>query len=150
MKPLIYAWPGREALAMALADTLAGDIGTLELRQFPDGETYVRLVTSPARRDVVLACGLEDPDRKCTGLYFAATTARELGARSVGLVTPYLAYMRQDARFNDGEAIASRAFGRWLSATVDWLVTLDPHLHRHASLDEVCSVRVPTGSSPTG
>jgi len=140
MNALIYAWPGREALAAALADAMSGDVGSLELRRFPDGESYVRLVTAPAGRDVVLGCGLEHPDEKCTSLYFAAITARELGARSVGLVAPYLAYMRQDARFHDGEAIASRAFGHWLSSAVDWLVTLDPHLHRHASLDEVYSI----------
>ena len=147
MTPLVYAWPGREALGAALVDALGGEPGRLELRRFPDGESYVRLASAPAGRHVVLACGLEHPDDKCTGIYFAAATARELGARSVGLVAPYLAYMRQDARFRDGEAIASRAFGRWLSSSVDWLVTLDPHLHRHASLDEVYSIPTRTVSS---
>jgi ribose-phosphate pyrophosphokinase len=140
VRPLIYAWPGREALAAALAPALDGEVSPLDLRRFPDGEIYVRLADAPRDRHVVLACGLDNPDDKSTGIYFAAATARELGARSVGLVAPYLAYLRQDARFRDGEAIASRAFGRWLSATVDWLVTLDPHLHRHASLDEVYTI----------
>jgi len=149
MMPLVYAWPGREALGTALVEALGGEPGRLELRRFPDGESYVRLATPPAGRPVVLACGLENPDDKCTGIYFAAATARELGASSVGLVAPYLAYMRQDARFRDGEAIASQAFGRWLSSTVDWLVTLDPHLHRHAALDEVYSIPTRTVSSAT-
>ena len=140
MRPLIYFWPGREALAEALVVALDGEASALTVRRFPDGETYVRLMTPPADRHVVLACGLEHPDDKSTGLYFAANTARELGARSVGLVAPYLAYMRQDARFHDGEAIASRAFARWLSSAVDWLATIDPHLHRHASLDEIYSI----------
>lgn len=142
-KPLVYAWPGCDALAAALASGLPAVAGQLTVRRFPDGETYVRLLTPPAGRHVVLACGLEHPDEKITGLYFAAITARELGARSVGLVTPYLAYMRQDARFHDGEAIASRAFGHWLSGALDWLATVDPHLHRHASLGEIYSI--PTG-----
>lgn len=140
MTPLIYAWPGHEPLAAALAASLAAEAGGMEVSHFPDGETYVRLLTAPAGRRVVLACGLERPDEKSTGLYFAARTARELGARDVGMVAPYLAYMRQDARFRDGEAIASRLYARWLSDTVDWLVTLDPHLHRHAALDEIYSI----------
>jgi ribose-phosphate pyrophosphokinase len=147
MTPLIYAWPGYEPLAAALAGAMSAEIGRLTIRRFPDGETYVRLVSAPANRHVIFACGLERPDDKCTGLYFAASTARELGALSVGLVSPYLAYMRQDARFKDGEAVASRVFARWLSATVDWLVALDPHLHRHAALSEVYSIPTAVASS---
>jgi ribose-phosphate pyrophosphokinase len=149
MRPLIYAWPGCEALAAALATATSGEPGTLTLRRFPDGESYVRLITAPADRHVILACGLEHPDEKTTALYFAAATARELGARSVGLVAPYLAYMRQDARFHDGEAIASREFARWLSAAVDWLATIDPHLHRHARLDEIYSIPTAVATSVT-
>lgn len=145
--PLIYAWPGNEPLAAALASAMSAEAGRLTVRRFPDGETYVRLVSPPANRHVVLACGLEHPDTKCTSLYFAASTARELGALSVGIASPYLAYMRQDARFNDGEAVASRVFARWLSATVDWLVTLDPHLHRHSALSEIYSIPTAVASS---
>lgn len=147
MTPLVYAWPGNEPLAAALAGAMSVEAGRLTIRRFPDGETYVRLISAPANRHVIFACGLEHPDDKCTSLYFAASTARELGALSVGLVSPYLAYMRQDARFNDGEAVASRVFARWLSGTVDWLVTLDPHLHRHAALSEVYSIPTAVASS---
>jgi ribose-phosphate pyrophosphokinase len=147
MKPLIYAWPGNEALAAALAGSMSAEIGEWTMRRFPDGESYVRLLSPPADRHVVLACGLQQPDDKCISLYFAARTARELGARSVGLVAPYLAYMRQDARFNAGEAVASRTFAAWLSASLDWLATLDPHLHRHASLSEIYSMPTAVASS---
>ncbi|MDQ2640618.1 MAG: ribose-phosphate diphosphokinase, partial [Pseudomonadota bacterium] len=68
-------------------------------------------------------------------LRFAAETAREFGARSVGLVAPYLPYMRQDKRFHPGEAVSAPLFARFLEQSVDWLVTVDPHLHRNPSLD---------------
>jgi ribose-phosphate pyrophosphokinase len=147
MSMLVYPWPGCEALAAELARALPAQLGALRVRQFPDGETYLRLLTPPRDHRVVLACGLEQPDQKCTGIYFAATTARELGARDVGLVAPYLAYMRQDARFHPGEAVASRAFAQRLSATVDWLATLDPHLHRHAALGEIYSIPTAVASA---
>jgi ribose-phosphate pyrophosphokinase len=112
----------------------------LAVRRFPDGESYVRLGSAVAGRDVVLACGLDRPDPKVIPLLFALEAARELGASRVGLVAPYLCYMRQDRRFQDGEAVAARLFGRVLSRSVDWLVTVDPHLHRIHDLAEVVSV----------
>lgn len=135
--PLILPLPGNEAFARLLATRLAADIGALEMRTFPDGESYVRLLDDVTGRDVIAVCTLDDPDRKFLRLVYACETARELGASSVGLVAPYLAYMRQDARFRSGEAVTSRHFARLVSETVDWLVTVDPHLHRLSSLDAI-------------
>jgi ribose-phosphate pyrophosphokinase len=75
-------------------------------------------------------------------LLFTAHAARDLGASRIGLVAPNLGYMRQDKRFCPGEAITSSAFGKLLSSSFDWLVTLDPHLHRRTSMSEVYSIPV--------
>jgi len=138
--PLVFALPEHAEFAAALATALGAERGEMLVRRFPDGETYVRLLTSPAGRQVLFAGGLERPDQHSLALYFAASAARELGAKRIGLVAPYLAYMRQDARFNDGEAITSVHFAAWLSRFLDWLVTVDPHLHRYPSLDCVYSI----------
>lgn len=134
---LVVALPGNEVLAQSLAHRLDGDLGTLETRHFPDGETYIRFRADPKGRSVILVCTLDRPDPKFLPLAFAAAAARELGAASVGLVAPYLAYMRQDKRFREGEAVTSTIFARLLSSEIDWLVTIDPHLHRHKVLDEL-------------
>lgn len=127
-------------LARSLAASLDAEPGRMTVRRFPDGESYVRLETPVAGRTVILACTLNDPDPKIAALFFAAATARELGATRVGLVAPYLGYMRQDARFSDGESITSVHFAGLVSRHVDWLVTVDPHLHRRASLDEIYTI----------
>ena len=137
MKPLLFALPGNEAFCGRLAESLSAEAGALEYRRFPDGESYVRLRTDVAARKVVLVCTLNAPDEKTLALIFAARTAKELGAPSVGLIAPYLAYMRQDKRFNPGEAVTSMHYPALLSGAFDWLVTVDPHLHRHASLSEL-------------
>jgi len=142
MKPLFFAMPGNEAAANALAKALGGATGELELRRFPDGESYLRFAGDLAGQTVALVCTLDRPNEKTLPLLFAAATARELGAAKVGLVAPYLAYMRQDKRFNPGEAVTSREFARLLSDAFDWLVTVDPHLHRYKSLSEI--YRIPT------
>ena len=83
---------------------------------------------------------LSHPNIKYLPLLFLLETLRELGASQVGLVAPYLSYMRQDRRFVDGEAVTSRIFAKCLSQHADWLVTVDPHLHRYHSLDEIYSI----------
>ena len=138
--PLVLALPGNDDLATRLASSLGGEAGALTVRRFPDGESYVRVTSPVAGRDVVVACTLHRPDDKVLPLLFLAATARELGAARVGLAAPYLAYMRQDRRFRDGEGVTSRYFARLLSGAVDWLVTVDPHLHRLGSLAEIYAV----------
>ena len=138
--PLLIPLPGNEGLAHGLAAALEVETGMLDMRRFPDGESYLRYGGPVAGRAVVLVATLDRPDKKFLPVVFAAATARELGAASVGLVAPYLGYMRQDQRFKDGEAVTSVHFGRLLSAEIDWLLTVDPHLHRRSSLGEIYTV----------
>jgi len=143
MKPLVYALSDNEFAAAALASALDGELGQVTTRRFPDGESYVRLLTAPAGRAVIVVASLHHPDAKVIPLVLLLETARDLGATSVGLVAPYLCYMRQDRRFNEGEAVSARLFPRVLGRSIDWLVTVDPHLHRISDLDEVYAVPSP-------
>lgn len=144
MQRLILPLPGNEVFASELARQSRGELGTVETRRFPDGETYVRLHGMPNGRPVDLICTLARPDAQFLALTFAADAARDLGASEVNLVAPYLAYMRQDARFHPGECISSRSFARLISATFDRLVTVDPHLHRHAALTSLYTIPATT------
>jgi ribose-phosphate pyrophosphokinase len=137
---IIFALPGNEKLADALALQLRAERGELLVRRFPDEESHVRFATEVSGRSVVLVCSLDRPDQKLLQLAFAADAARDLGAVRVGVVAPYLAYMRQDMRFQPGEAITSGSFARIISGFADWLLCVDPHLHRHLSLREIYSI----------
>jgi ribose-phosphate pyrophosphokinase len=126
-----YAMPGDGVFASRLTRTGKHACHALQLHRFPDGETLVRIDPVPAASDAVIVCTLDHPDPKVVPLLMAAATLRELGARRIGLVAPYLAYMRQDTRFHPGEAVSARIFGKLLAGAFDWLVTVDPHLHRY-------------------
>jgi len=141
-------WPLAEALAAALALPLQ----RIERHRFPDGESKLKLPAAlPAR--VALLRGLQDPNSKLVELLIAAPAARALGAQELLLVSPYLAYMRQDMAFTPGEAVSQRHIAALLASQVDALVTIDPHLHRIASLDEVmpgCRSRALTAAFALG
>ncbi|MCA9676015.1 MAG: ribose-phosphate pyrophosphokinase [Kofleriaceae bacterium] len=138
--PVVLAVPGCEPAAEQLRARLGGEEGARRIHRFPDGEVLIRIDTPVAGREVILVGSLDHPADKLLPLYFLASTARDLGAARVGLVAPYLAFMRQDSRFHQGEGVTSVYFARLLSSTVDWLVTVDPHLHRWASLDDVYAI----------
>jgi len=140
VKPLLLAAPGDSSAARAMAGRMDADLGAATVRSFPDGELYVRIDCAVAGRAVWIVSTLHPAGEKLLPVYFMAQTARDLGASAVYLAAPYLAYMRQDERFEDGEGITARYFGRLLSSAVDGLVTVDPHLHRLAALAEVYSV----------
>ena len=127
-------------LAAYLAQQLGVEQGKTSQRLFPDGESYVRIDTPVKNRHCIVLADLSRPNSKYLPLVFLVQTLREFGATSVGLVAPYLSYMRQDRRFIEGEAITSRIFAQHLSAQIDWLVTVDPHLHRYHTLDEIYSI----------
>lgn len=132
--------PGNEDLARKLAHLAGGRALDLSCRQFPDGESYVRILGDVQGERVILVCTLADPDPHFLRLVFAAGAAREAGAKRVDLVAPYLAYMRQDRAFADGEAISARHFASLISTAFDSLLTIDPHLHRIHRLSEVFTI----------
>lgn len=147
MTPLLLPLPGMEPLAARIAARCGAEVKPVGHRRFPDGESLVTLPEGLAGSDLALVASLREPDLLALPLRFAAATARAMGARRVGLIAPYLGYMRQDARFHPGEAVSAPLFARFLEESFDWLVTADPHLHRNpdlATLFRIPAVRVVT------
>jgi ribose-phosphate pyrophosphokinase len=133
---LLLCFDDERRLGEALAQALGLRFATVQRHGFPDGETRLRLPPAlPA--DVILLRGLQQPNAKLTELLLAAAGARELGARRLSLVSPYLAYMRQDMAFTPGEVVSQRHLGALLAAAFELVVTVDPHLHRVPTLDAV-------------
>lgn len=152
---IIFSMDGQvaqaEALLIALKNNLDREVldsqcplkfslGELIQRQFPDGESYINIVSDVAGQDVIVLCQLHHPNNKLIELMLFAETAKQQGAISVSLVTPYLAYMRQDKKFQSGECITSRHVSTWLSERFDSIITMDPHLHRYHQLSEIYSI----------
>lgn len=135
---LLYFEDERDsALRLAMAGKL--ELAMIERHRFPDGEIKLRLPDKLPNQVVILRT-LNDPNEKLVELLLSAQTARQLGARHLTLVAPYLAYMRQDISFLPGETISQRIIGRFLASIFDAIITFDPHLHRVATLQEAVPV----------
>ncbi len=132
----VLAFDDEHDIAIALARALDVPLAPIERHRFPDGELKLRLPAA-LPPGVVLLRSLHQPNEKLVELLIAAPAARELGVQRLQLVCPYLAYMRQDIAFQPGEAVSQRHIAGLLARLFDAIVTVDPHLHRTASLQQV-------------
>lgn len=138
-KPLLLCFEDEYDSAQRIAQVGGLELATIERHHFPDGELKLRLpATLPPH--VVILRTLNNPNEKLVELLLVAQTARELGATQLTLISPYLAYMRQDIAFHPGEAISQRIVGRFLASLFTAVITVDPHLHRVSTLQEAVPV----------
>ncbi|MCC6077521.1 ribose-phosphate diphosphokinase [Pseudomonas sp. GCM10022188] len=135
---LLY-FTDEQAPALRLAAACGLPAAAVERHRFPDDELRLRLplAAGEAPADtLVLYRSLDRPNEKLVELLLVAGEARRLGARRLLLVAPYLAYMRQDIAFQPGEVVSQKVVGQFLAGLFDAVITVDPHLHRIATLDE--------------
>lgn len=135
MSAALFAFAECAGPAGQLAAACGIALHRVEVRHFPDGESLVRVPA--AAQTALLYRSLDDPNAKLVELLLSAAALRDGGARKVILIAPYLAYMRQDMAFHEGEAVSQRVIGPLLASHFDGVATVDPHLHRIASLTEV-------------
>jgi ribose-phosphate pyrophosphokinase len=137
---MILAFPDYLEQAHRLASRLKAPLTEVILHRFPDNESFIRLPPSLPNH-VIICRSLDQPNDKLIELLLCATTARELGAKRVTLVAPYLCYMRQDIANQPGEAVSQRIIGKLLADLFDDVITVDPHLHRISLLNQAIPIR---------
>lgn len=132
----IHAFPDSFLLASETADHLKRSATLVDRHIFPDRESLVRVAGEPGVT-AWLFCSLDNPNEKLIEVLLAADALRRNGAVRVGLVAPYLAYMRQDCTFNPGEPLSQQVIAGVLGNAFDEVLTVEAHLHRIESLTEV-------------
>ena len=103
---IVVTGPASPMLGEKIAAKLGVAAHPVNHRLFPDGESYIR-ITEPMKDETVILVQTTAPDqdRKLMQLIMMANIAKEFGAHRVIAVVPYLAYMRQDKRFLEGEVV---------------------------------------------
>ncbi|ENO88659.1 ribose-phosphate diphosphokinase [Thauera linaloolentis] len=139
MDTLLLHFDDETVEAERLARAAGVERAVIERHRFPDDELHLRLPQALPRQ-VVVYRSLHRPNEKLLELLLVVRTAGRLGAEHLTLVAPYLAYMRQDVEFTPGEAVSQGIVGEFLAGLFDAVLTVDPHLHRVASLAEAVPV----------
>ncbi len=138
-RPALMAFEDSLDLARAVGRRLEAEVTPIAVHRFPDGESLVR-APRPGAEQVLVLRSLDDPNGKLLEVLFAADALRRQGVESIGLVAPYLGYMRQDRVFQPGEPISQRVVAGLLDTAFDSLLTVEAHLHRIARLSEIFRV----------
>ncbi len=112
-----------------LAKILGAKHVIVEHKLFPDGESYIRIPVSVEHEHVVIVQSTYKPqDKHLVELLLAIEAAKDLGAQTITVIVPYLAYARQDKRFRTGEAISVKTILRSIRcAGADTLITVEIH-----------------------
>lgn len=135
-KNLLLYFEDFKRVARGLSKDLLLEASPVKVHKFPDGESLVTLPeTLP--ECVIIYQSLYNPNERLIELLFSAKGARELGAKRLILVSPYMCYMRQDKAFLPGQVVSQRVIGSFLAGLFDCIITVDAHLHRTPDIQMV-------------
>jgi ribose-phosphate pyrophosphokinase len=139
---IVIGGPTSETLASKVASELGIEAGKLEVRRFPDGEKYLRVLTDVRGQNVAIVQSIHHtPDELLFEYLLLTDTLKDLGARRVCAFIPYFAYARQDERFKPGEALSFKTVSKLIEHVgTDEVYTIDMHQHRVVKSSQVFKI----------
>lgn len=118
-----------QELGQKIAELLKAEVVHVESKRFPDGESYIRFDGDVEDEDVAIVQTTSPPQNEnLLQLFLMAGNAKDMKARTITAVVPYLAYSRQDRCFIHGEAFSMKTILTLLETCgVERIVTVDAH-----------------------
>jgi ribose-phosphate pyrophosphokinase len=113
--PLVFSTVPYMYLGSAITAAGGWEEGMVERRTFPDGEHYLRVLSDPADRDVILIGGTPD-DAATLELYDLACGLVSGGAYRLRMVIPYFGYATMERSVRFGEVVTAKTRARLLSS----------------------------------
>ncbi len=120
--------PASVEIAANLAARLGAKLLPVEVTEFPDGESKIRIGEDVRNKKVIVVQSTYPPvDKHLMQLLVLSHKLSEDGA-DVFCAVPYLGYARQDREFLPGEVVTLSVLGRLMrSVGIKRLVTVDIH-----------------------
>ncbi len=126
---IIVPGPASQSLGNKIASSLDARVVPLTVKTFPDGEYSLRFEGDLSEDDVIVVQTTGPPQSKhVMELLLMLDAAKDLGAKKVTAVVPYLAFARQDKQFLSGEVVSAETVVKLIEACgVDRFVTVNVH-----------------------
>jgi ribose-phosphate pyrophosphokinase len=107
MKKLLFSTENYSYLKNKMLAASDFEDGQLEIKKFPDGERYLRIISEVNERHVVILGGTVT-DADTLEIYDLASSAVKYGAVSLTLVMPYFGYSTMERAVKYGEVVTAK------------------------------------------
>ena len=128
---LLLAGRANRPLAKEIGDILGTSADGATIRDFADGEIFVRIVNNARGRDVFIVQPTTAPAESTMELLLLLDAAKRASAARVTAVVPYFGYGRQDRKDQPRVAIGAKLMANLIvAAGADRVVSIDFHQHQ--------------------
>lgn len=125
----LFSGTSNQTLATAIAKLLGKELGEVEITRFIDNECHVIVKEEVENEDVIVIQSLSEvADQHLVELCLLGSVLKDLGAKSVTAMIPWLGYSKQDKAFRKGEAVSSQLVAKFIEAAgFDHVITCELH-----------------------
>ena len=124
----IFSGRSNPILAEKIVESLGIGLGQLTIKNFADGELWIKFEENIRGTDVFIIQSTNSPAENIMELVLIIDAAVRASANTVTAVIPYFGYGRQDRKDNPRVPISSRVMVDLITATgVNRIITMDLH-----------------------
>lgn len=124
----IFAGRSNRNLGQAIAGEFGKDLGAVTIKNFSDGEIYVRYEESIRGTDLFIIQSTQPHGDHWMELFLLIDAAKRASATRVTAVIPYFGYARQERKDQPRVSIAAKLMANMLrTAGIDRVLTMDLH-----------------------
>ncbi len=124
----IFSGRASRGLAEKIAEEIGEPLGQCEIRNFKDGEIWVKYLENIRGNDVFIIQSTFPPSDNLMELLIMIDAAKRASARRITAVIPYFGYARQDRKDQPRVPITSKLVANLITiAGADRVLTMDLH-----------------------
>ncbi|HCW77000.1 MAG TPA: ribose-phosphate diphosphokinase [Candidatus Marinimicrobia bacterium] len=128
MEAKLFTGRSNPRLAQLIAEYLQTELGDVSIKDFSDGELWVRYNENVRGQDVFIIQSTNPPANNIMELLLMLDAAKRASARRVTAVIPYYGYARQDRKDQPRVPISAKLLADMINAAgADRVLTMDLH-----------------------
>jgi ribose-phosphate pyrophosphokinase len=126
---IIFSGSSNYSLAKEIANNLNKDLGKIDIKKFPDGETGVHILENVRGKKVFIVQSIaNNPNHYLMELLIIVDALKRASAKEIVAVIPYFGYARQDRREKERVPITAKLVADLLEKSgVTHILTMDLH-----------------------